>query len=166
MLRLPNYKFRIVSIGIANAAQQLLYTRIPKFAELQDFFVDQVFQLLDVGFLGGGDEYGGHIIFPHPGVFEVLEGEIFFENRGEVVILLYHMGILIDLVEKHDHRFIGSVDICEGLIYYCDLVFKGGMRDVGNVDQQIGFADFIECGFKGFNKSMGKFTDESDGIRQ
>ena len=65
--------------------------------------------------------------FCHPGVFKIIEREIFFLNRSKIIFVFYYMRILVDLVEKHDHGFVGGTDIRQSLIHHLNLFFKGRM---------------------------------------
>ncbi len=47
--------------------------------------------------------------FCHPHLFKLIERDVFACARGEVILILLHVGESVNLVEHHYHGLVGSV---------------------------------------------------------
>ena len=75
-----------------------------------DHLVDVVAELVDAGFLDGGDEDAGGLFFGDPAVLQLLERPVFglFRLEGEFVVFL--VLISVDFIEYDIYWFVSRFD--------------------------------------------------------
>ena len=72
----------------------------------------------------------------------------------------------VDLVERHDHRFVICAEILEHLRDGGHMLARVGVRYVKNVDQHRRLMDLLERRPEGGDQECRQFVDEPDRIRQ
>ena len=101
----------------------------------------------------------------HPGLFQLVERDVFAGARGEVVGRLLNVGEGIDFVEYQNHGLVGRVaHLLQGLVHHLDLLLESRVRNVHDVEQQVGLAHLVESRLERVDQVGGQFTDEPYGI--
>src|SRR5690606_28828946 len=141
---------RLFGSGIMNCTSYLIKKVIVRITLGMDVFygmVNQRFKLLDIFFFGGRYENGRALMFTHPAVLEIGNGE-----RLVFVALGTRFLKCIDLVEYGNDRFLQYPQVFERLVNGLNLVFEVMVGNVHNMEKDIGFAHFFQSRLKAFNQ--------------
>nr|DAF45424.1 MAG TPA: hypothetical protein [Siphoviridae sp. ctBLh2] len=123
-------------------------------------------ELLDVRALEGREEDARRIGPGDPALPKVVERAVFARRRSQVILLLFNIGIGIDLVEDQIDRFVAGTNLLQGLLDHGDLVLELRMGDVHDMHQQVGLTHLVERRFERLDEFRRELADETDGVRQ
>ena len=123
-------------------------------------------ELLDVRALESREEDARRIGPGDPALPEVVERAVFARRRSQVILLLFDIGVGIDLVEDQVDRFVAGTDLLQGLLDHGDLVLELRVRDVHHMHQQVCLADLVERRFERLDELRRELADETDGVGQ
>ena len=89
--------------------------------------IDHLLKLLQVSLFACGDKETIILHLCHPGAHQLLQGPVGLGAWRKVVLLLFNIGIGINLIEENHHRLATGTDICQSLVDHFNLLFKIGM---------------------------------------
>ena len=99
-------------------------------------------------------------------MYEVVQGDVLFGGRSEVVLVLLHPTVGIDLVEDDHGGFLGTAKVGQSFLHHLYLVLKLGMRYIHNMQEEVGLAHLIESALEGVHEVVGQLAYESHRVGQ
>ena len=134
--------------------------------ELTHFLVHQALQLWNVGLFLGRNEEAVLAKLCHPRLHQFVERDVFASLWSEVVLVLLHPRVGINLIEHDDAWLVGSAEVAQCFFHYVDLFLKVGMRNIHHMNQQVCLTHFVECRFEGIHQVGWQFANEADRIAE
>ena len=92
--------------------------------DLFDPFIQHLFQRLYIRTFLGGDKDAIILQFSHPRTFQFIQIDILTTTRGQIIFLFRDKGKCVHLIENHDHRFLGLIDLRQRTVHDLYLLLK------------------------------------------